>query len=177
MGGTIGVESVVGEGTTFWVEFPTAESPIDRYRRLDGPEAQEPQEVSRRVLLIEDNLSNVKLIEEVLDHRFPELDLQPVIQGMVGLELAREHQPLLILLDLNLPDVAGEKVLAELRDDPRTARIPVVVVSADATQRQVRRLLSSGASAYLTKPIDVSELMRHIEDAIARSGGLTPAGT
>jgi len=177
MGGTIGVESVVGEGTTFWVEFPTAESPIDRYRRLDGPEAQEPQEVSRRVLLIEDNLSNVKLIEEVLDHRFPELDLQPVIQGMVGLELAREHQPLLILLDLNLPDVAGEKVLAELRDDPRTARIPVVVVSADATQRQVRRLLSSGASAYLTKPIDVSELMRHIEDAITRSGGLTPAGT
>jgi CheY-like chemotaxis protein len=129
------------------------------------------------VLLIEDNISNVKLIEEVLEHRYPELELQPVMQGMVGLELAREHEPLLILLDLNLPDVPGERVLAELRDDPRTARIPVVVVSADATQRQVRRLMASGASAYLTKPIDVTELMRHIEDAITRSGGLASAAT
>lgn len=77
---------------------------------------------------------------------------------------------MLILLDLNLPDVPGERVLTELRDDPRTARIPVVVVSADATQRQIRRLMSSGATAYLTKPIDVSELMKHIDAAISRSG-------
>jgi CheY-like chemotaxis protein len=172
MGGTIGVESVIGEGSTFWVEFPMAEDPVDRYRRLDGGAAEEPRHASNTVLLIEDNLSNVKLMQEVLEHRYPMLELQPIMQGMVGVELAREHRPLLILLDLNLPDVPGERVLTELRDDPRTARIPVVVVSADATQRQVRRLMSSGASAYLTKPIDVTELMRHIDDAIVRSGGL-----
>ena len=89
------------------------------------------------------------------------------MQGSVGLELAREHRPLLVLLDLNLPDLAGEDVLTSLREDPRTARIPVVVVSADATQRQIQRLLSAGASAYLTKPIDVPELLRLVDQAMA----------
>ena len=171
MGGTMGVESVVGVGTTFWAEFPVVEDPVDRYRRLDGTGADELRPSSDTVLLIEDNLSNVKLIEEVLVHRYPDLELLPVMQGLIGVELAREQRPMLILLDLNLPDVPGERVLAELRDDPRTARIPVVVISADATQRQIRRLMSSGAKAYLTKPIDVMELMRHVDDAIARVGG------
>jgi CheY-like chemotaxis protein len=74
---------------------------------------------------------------------------------------------MLILLDLNLPDMEGEEVLTLLRDDPRTSRIPVVIVSADASQRQVQRLLSTGATAYLTKPIDVRELLRHVDAAAA----------
>jgi DNA-binding response OmpR family regulator len=85
------------------------------------------------------------------------------MQGRLGLELAREHRPMLILLDLHLPDVAGDEVLQQLCDDPATAAIPVVVVSADETPGQTQRLLAAGASAYLHKPFDVRELLAIID--------------
>jgi len=80
------------------------------------------------------------------------------MQGRLGLELAREHQPKLVLLDLHLSDIGGDEVLRQLRDDPETSHIPVVVVSADATAGQMRRLLAEGASSYLTKPLDIQAL-------------------
>jgi CheY-like chemotaxis protein len=88
------------------------------------------------------------------------------MQGRLGLELARQHRPLLILLDLNLADMAGEEVLQTLRDDPVTSGIPVAIVSADAMPRQVQRMLAAGATAYLTKPIDVRELLEVVDKAI-----------
>ena len=91
------------------------------------------------MLLIEDNLSNVTLVERVFVQR-PGVEVMTAMQGRFGLELAREHQPDLILLDLHLPDLGGDHVLQRLRDDPATASIPVVIVSADATEGQVRRL-------------------------------------
>ena len=86
------------------------------------------------------------------------------MQGRLGLELAREHLPALVLLDLHLPDISGDEVLQRLRDDPVTAKIPVVIVSADATPGQIQRLLNAGALAYLTKPIDVAELLGMLDD-------------
>ncbi len=164
MGGTLGVDSVVGSGSTFSIELPMVEGPVDRYHRLADADKRREEPARRTILHIEDNLSNVKLVEQILTKR-PGIELLAAMQGSIGLELAREHRPMLILLDLNLPDVPGEQVLAALLEDPRTARIPVVIVSADATQRQVQRLLSSGASAYLTKPIDVRELLKLIDGA------------
>jgi len=164
MGGTLGVDSVVGSGSTFSIELPMVEGPVDRYHRLADADKRREELARRTILHIEDNLSNVKLVEQILTKR-PGIELLAAMQGSIGLELAREHRPMLILLDLNLPDVPGEQVLAALLEDPRTARIPVVIVSADATQRQVQRLLSSGASAYLTKPIDVRELLKLIDAA------------
>jgi CheY-like chemotaxis protein len=160
----------VGRGSTFLIEFPLVEGPVDRYERLGGPGqysriADHPG-VEQLILHIEDNLSNAKLIEHVLVQR-PNVHLIPTMQGRLGLELARQHRPMLILLDLNLPDIDGAEVLAELRDDPRTANIPVVIISADASPRQVQRLLATGAQAYLTKPIDVRQLLRHIDEAAA----------
>ena len=170
MGGVLDVESVVGRGSTFWIEFPVVEGPVDRYQRLDGPgrfaPVNEHSGMEQSILHIEDNLSNVRLIEQVLVQR-PNVELIPAMQGRLGLELAKEHQPMLILLDLNLPDIAGEEVLQQLRDDSRTANIPVIIVSADASPRQVQRLLATGARSYLTKPIDVRELLRHIDEAAA----------
>ncbi len=81
----------------------------------------------------------------------------------MGTELAREHAPDLVLLDLHLPDVQGDEVLRRLRADKRTARIPVVMISADATPRTIDRLLSEGADAYLTKPLDVDEFLAAID--------------
>jgi CheY-like chemotaxis protein len=78
--------------------------------------------------------------------------------GRLGLELAREHHPDLIVLDLHLPDLPGERVLAELQEDPETRDIPVIVLSADAT-REREQMLVAGASAFLTKPIDLLRLL------------------
>lgn len=78
-----------------------------------------------------------------------------------------QHRPHLMLLDLHLPDMGGDQVLQRLRDDPATARIPVVIVSADATPSQRQRLLDLGAAAYLTKPVDIGKLMRLLDDVLA----------
>ena len=95
----------------------------------------------------------------------------PALQGQLGVELAREHTPDLILLDLHLPDISGEEVLARLRSDPRTARIPVVMISADATPSTSERLLRAGAAAFLTKPINVSEFLDTVARLLTRGSG------
>jgi len=90
--------------------------------------------------------------------------------------IARRHRPELVFLDLNLPDCDGDEVLALLRDDPETSDVPVVIVSADATPRQIERLLAAGAQDYLTKPFDVARVLEVLEKSLAdsrsdRSGG------
>jgi PAS domain S-box-containing protein len=167
MGGTLEATSTLGRGSTFTVELPRVEGPVERYERLNrDPVSPEPASDRRVVLHIEDNLSNATLVERVLAQR-PGVEVVAAMHGRLGLELAREHQPALVLLDLHLPDMDGEHVLQRLRDDPATASIPVVIVSADVTAGQVQRLLSAGASAYLTKPIDVRDLLRHVDEAVA----------
>jgi signal transduction histidine kinase/ActR/RegA family two-component response regulator len=167
MGGAMGVESTVGQGSTFWVELPVVEGPVERYERL-GRRTTTTMEPSsgtppRTVLYIEDNVANLRLVQRVMERR-QDIEIIPAMQGRLGLELAREHHPILILLDLHLPDIAGELVLQQLCEDPATAAIPVIVVSADATPGQTQRLLAAGASGYLSKPFDVSELLRIVDD-------------
>ncbi len=169
MGGTLDVDTVLGQGSTFWVELALVEGPVERYQRLNGgttPEPADPLPEGQQVVLyIEDNLANLRLVQNLVGRR-PKVKIIPAMQGRLGLELAREHHPVLILLDLHLPDIGGDQVLQELRDDPATTAIPVVILSADATPGQVQRLLSAGASAYLTKPFDVRELLRVVDDIV-----------
>ena len=160
MDGRIGVDSRLGEGSTFWFELEALEPRLP----LEPGTTDHERETATvghagSVLYIEDNLSNLKLVEQVFA-RFPHIELLAAMQGTLGLDLAREHRPDLILLDLHLPDVDGEEVLARLRAEPETAAIPVVVVSADVTPGRLERLLASGADDYLPKPIDVSRFMQ-----------------
>jgi CheY-like chemotaxis protein len=172
MGGRLDVDSTPGRGSTFWVEFPIVESPLKIYEEATQrpPQVEDVEPGPLTVLHIEDNLANVELVERVLAQR-PDITVVPAMQGRMGVDLARRHHPVLILLDLNLVDLPGSEVLQILRDDPQTADIPVAIVSADAMPRQVQRLMSSGAVAYLTKPIDIHRLLDLVDDAVARATG------
>jgi CheY-like chemotaxis protein len=176
MGGSLGMTSIPGQGSTFFVELPRAEEPgvTDEQGEAGGRLGAPTPDGSHTLLYIEDNLANLRLIERALDHR-PGLILLTAMQGSLGLDLARQHQPDLILLDLHLPDMPGDEVLRHLRGDPRTQRIPVIVISADATPGQIRNLLATGARAYLTKPIDVSRFFEAVDQALAERR-LDPAG-
>ncbi|MDP9254316.1 MAG: ATP-binding protein, partial [Verrucomicrobiota bacterium] len=173
MGGSIGVNSTVGQGSTFWFELTRAQSPLKGTPpRASEASAAEPKRIScaqpRTILYIEDNLSNLTLVEEILSEQ--EIQLVAAMQGQLGLDLARKHLPDLILLDVHLPDLPGSEVLAQLRRDETTRDIPVVVISADATARQIDLLMAAGAHAYLTKPLDVTEFSRVVEEAIFKNG-------
>jgi CheY-like chemotaxis protein len=167
MGGDIGVHSVVGKGSAFWIELPSVDSPLRTLPKDRGAQLAEANGsgCGGKILYIEDNLSNLTLVEEMLAEQ-PEVELLSAMQGGLGIELARRHSPDLILLDLHLPDLPGHKVLARLRQDKLTRHIPVVVISADATARQIQRLMSAGARSYLTKPLDVSEFFRVIGETM-----------
>jgi PAS domain S-box-containing protein len=160
MAGTLELASTPGQGSTFWVELPLTETPVERLERAaplpeDQPERERP---ALRVLCIEDNLSNLQLLAHILRRR-PRVKLISSIQPQLGLYLEAEHQPDLILLDLGLPDMPGEEVLRRLRAGSKTADIPVVILSADARPDQITRVLGQGARSFLTKPLDVQELL------------------
>jgi len=95
------------------------------------------------------------------------IDLMTTMQGKLGVELARQHRPDLILLDLHLPDLDGPDVLKRLREDELTREIPVIIVSADATPDVQRRLLAAGAARYLTKPLDLDTVVDTVHETLA----------
>jgi CheY-like chemotaxis protein len=166
MGGSIGVESTLGQGSTFWIELPYTQSPLDslsRRKTVTLPTAADEQGEERTVLYIEDNLSNLRLIEEILAEH-PKIKLLTAMQGQMGIDLARQHSPDLVLLDLHLPDVPGSHVLAQLKAGEMTRDIPVVIVSADATHGQIERLITAGAKDYLTKPIDINKFLQIVQE-------------
>jgi PAS domain S-box-containing protein len=169
MGGTLTVDSTLGTGSVFTVELNTAADPVDAQRlagaRLAGESSEQVGPSS--ILYIEDNPSNSKLVEQAFASQ-PAVHLIAAMLGSAGLELARAHQPDLILLDLHLPDLDGSEVLRRLRADESTATIPVIVLSADATMRQIRALLAAGAGAYLTKPLDIPEFLAVVNEHLPR---------
>ncbi|MDQ6855795.1 MAG: ATP-binding protein [Candidatus Dormibacteraeota bacterium] len=168
MGGALSLRSTSGEGATFSVRLQRATGKDQAsVIAATGPPVLRDAGANRTVLYVEDNLATIALVESILALR-PTVRLLTAMQGGIALDLAREHCPDLIILDLHLPDVNGDEVLGRLRQDARTSAIPVVIYSADATERQVARLLDAGAAAFLTKPARVTEFLALIDSSLGR---------
>ncbi len=161
MSGSVQVDTMMGKGTTFWVELKMADGPPPKEQPTDAGVVDQPAPAGK-LLYIEDNLSNLRLVERILARR-GDVELISAMTGALGIELAQQHVPSLILLDLQLPDLQGDTVLARLRKDPRTASIPVVILSADATVGEIERLREAGADDYVTKPIEVPAFLALVD--------------
>lgn len=175
MAGAVGVESIVGEGATFWIDLPITEKQIRRYEPKENHATLTDQTENKfktgkssttkaaTIIYIEDNILNACLVEEITKIHRPEMLLITSIHGQDAVRLAIDHSPDLILLDLDLPDIQGSHVLANLRTDDKTATIPVVIISADATPQQIERFMAAGANDYLTKPLDITMFLRVVD--------------
>ncbi len=160
MGGTIEVSSQPRAGTTFVVELGAAGWPRAEHQQMpherELPELGSPVGLRSRIIYIEDNVSNLTLVERILD-RHPGVELMPAMQATIGLELAREHRPDLVVLDLHLPDMRGTEALKRLKAEHPD--VPVIVLTADAREGQEARVRQLGAADYLTKPLDVHQFV------------------
>jgi PAS domain S-box-containing protein len=172
MGGALELVSTPNQGSTFWIELPLVGAPVQQAEgQLDTETTSAAEPVAQTgadltVLYIEDNLSNLQLVERVLGHR-PGVRLISAMRPQLGLDLAGQHHPDLILLDLHLPDMPGEVVLRRLWSSPATADIPVAILSADARPALIERLLAEGVRGFLTKPLDVKELLGLVDSIAA----------
>jgi CheY-like chemotaxis protein len=146
-------------------------APHSSYGQVRNEEESLPS-VLHTILHIEDNETNFRLTQRILEDR-PNIELLWAPTGEQGLELACKHTPSLILLDLNLPDTHGSDVLVQLRNNPFTEKIPVIVLSADASPTRIERMLQTGARDYLTKPFDIKRLLCLVDDALTQQ--LQPA--
>ena len=173
MGGIIGVESTLGAGSVFWFELIAVAEPRLSMEAGEAAALAQPQ-VSRRarlhtLLYVEDNPANLKLVEQIIA-RHPDLRLLTAVNGNLGIEIARDNQPEVILMDINLPGINGFEALKILRSDPATAHIPVIAVSANAMPLDIERGMKAGFFRYITKPIKVHEIMEAVDMALEFAG-------
>jgi PAS domain S-box-containing protein len=169
MGGVIGMKSDIGVGSVFWVELLLAAEPHLAVGTIDAA-ALRPAQLKtdaglRTLLYVEDNPANLKLVAQLIARR-PNLCLLSAADAAHGIELARDRQPAVILMDINLPGISGIRALNILREDPLTQHIPVVAISANAMPHDIRKGLEAGFFRYLTKPIRVVEFMDVVDVAL-----------
>ncbi len=168
MGGRLDVQSVVGSGTTLSILLTAGERPpLLDIPAVDPPSTAPSRASGRTVLYVEDNIVNIELMQGFFTRLRPGVHLVSTMLGELAVDLAREHSPRLILLDVNLPDIDGDEVMKRLRSDPATRAIPVVMVSADAIPSGIERYLTGGAIGYITKPIAVARLLEFVDAATA----------
>ncbi|MDO9105967.1 MAG: PAS domain S-box protein [Methylovulum sp.] len=171
MGGTIGVESTVGVGSEFWIELIRSMTPqLDVGNTLPSETALQTQDTValRTLLYVEDNPANLMLVEQIIEGH-PHVRMLSARNGNLGIALARGHVPDVILMDINLPGINGFQALKILREEPVTAHIPVLAISANAMPRDIEKGLEAGFFRYLTKPIKINEFMNALDDALTFS--------
>jgi PAS domain S-box-containing protein len=169
MGGSIGFETKIGQGTTFWVEVPAAEMATEPAEPTSAPRGRrgraKDQAPSRRMLYVEDNLDNLQLMRDIVAE-FADFSLLTAATAEAGIEIANVARPDVVVLDINLPGMSGIDAVKRLKADERTAAIPVIALSANATQQAIRDALAAGFVRYLTKPFDVGEFLDMLDELL-----------
>jgi len=169
MGGVIGVQSTIGKGSVFWIELNLAAPSGPAAGAADPPPAPstrvQPDAQQHTLLYVEDNPANLMLVEDLVARR-PDIRLLSARDGNRGIEIARAARPDVILMDINLPGISGIRALGILAEDPETAHIPVIALSANAMPRDIEKGLEAGFFRYLTKPIKVNEFMATLDMAL-----------
>ncbi|MEJ7729636.1 MAG: PAS domain S-box protein [Polyangiaceae bacterium] len=175
MGGKVGFRSTPDQGSAFWLQLPAVlgAAPTDVARRPSAGASGLADVGPRTVLYVEDNPANIALMRDVLGG-FDNLELVAAQTAEAGVELATRLHPQVILMDINLPGMSGFDALRVLRADTRTRDIPVVALTAAATERDRERGLQAGFYRYVTKPVDVGELEQILEAILAPAS--VPAG-
>jgi PAS domain S-box-containing protein len=167
--GSLGVESTFGKGSVFWVDLPASQPPdlsVDRAEPDVAILSQGPTDIGQRTLLyIEDNPANMVLVEEIVS-RLPNVRLLTAVNGTIGISIAHDFHPDVILMDINLPGISGIDAMKMLLVDPVTAHIPVVALSANAMQRDIEKGLKAGFFRYITKPIRINEFTEALNEAL-----------
>ena len=164
MGGSIGFESNIDAGSTFWFELPVGSNKFNNEDDANSfNDLRLDLEVLRTVLYIEDNPANLRLVTQLLS-RLPNIHMWSAHEPKLGLELAAEHRPDLILLDINLPGMDGYEVLSILKQDNVMRDIPVIAISANAMPKDIEKGIDAGFVDYITKPIDITSFLIAIDE-------------
>ncbi len=168
MNGKIGVESTVGKGSVFWIELDLTIDPqtdIAPHHQSESLSQLHDGALLYTLLYVEDNPANLMLVEDIIA-RLPDVRLLSASNARQGIKLARATLPDVILMDINLPGFSGFDAFNMLSDDPQTAHIPVVALSANAMPRDIEKGLEAGFFRYLTKPIKVKEFLDTLDLAL-----------
>jgi PAS domain S-box-containing protein len=169
MGGDLGVKSTVGAGSMFWCDLISSDPPQLGVETAEtNAHDKTPLPISmplHTLLYVEDNQANMKLVEQIIARR-PDMRLLTAVNAHLGIEIARKEQPTVILMDINLPGISGDAAMETLREDPSTAHIPVVALSANANPRDIEIGLAKGFFRYLTKPIKIKEFTDTLNAAL-----------
>lgn len=170
MNGDMGVESTLGEGSTFWFEVPISHRAAQEHTDItSGPiENLTPPEGDFRILYVEDNAHNRTLMGELLKP-FRNIEYITAIRGEDGVILASDMQPDLILMDIDLPGIDGFETLKRLKGRDITQDIPVIAITANALPRDLRKAHRAQFEDYLTKPLDVRRTQRVIFNALSEA--------
>ncbi len=170
MNGSIGVNSQVGSGSHFWIDLPCSEIITeisgDPVKQLENINFDENDNIYK-IIYVEDNPANLKLVERIIGH-IPNTKMISATTGELCVDMAKAHKPNLILLDINLPGIDGFEVLRRLRENAETVDIPVMAVSANAMPRDIEKGKACGFIDYITKPIDVRNLLDKIKQILTK---------
>jgi len=172
MGGSIGCESELGKGSTFWLELPLAFSQsavMDGQNTSDNANSKGLMEdATGSILYVEDNPSNLQLMEMVVSC-VEGLSLSSTHTAELGIKIARSNHFDVIILDINLPGMSGLEAIKEMKKYKTTKGTPILALSAAATKKDIEKGLAAGFERYLTKPINVIEMTGVLREMIKKS--------